>query len=311
MLFSISKALSDEQAGSISNIILKHFIVKHLNFVTRYRVSLKQKNFKIQTRFILLMRVFFIYCTMEISKSEIKLINALGKSHGRKKHQAFLVEGVKMIEELFQSGFEIILLAGTSTWQESNLEISSQKEFRLITNNVLQKLSSFSTSNQVMAIAKTPQQLNLIMEQDDLVLVLDTIQDPGNMGTIIRTADWFGIDKIICSKETVDAYSSKVVQSSMGSLFRTRIYYTNLPEFFDDHGKNQAIYGSLLSGDNIYQIELKKSGFIIIGNESKGISEELQAYINQAIFIPRAKNSKAESLNAAIACSIILSEFSK
>jgi len=248
---------------------------------------------------------------MEISKSEIKLINALSKSHGRKKHQAFLVEGIKMIEELLQSGIEIALIAGTSVWQESYPEISSQGNFRLIRNSDLQKLSNFSTSNQVIAIAKTPQQSELRVEDDELVLVLDTIQDPGNMGTIIRTADWFGINKIICSKETVDAYSSKVVQSSMGSLFRSRIHYTNLPEFFDKHGKNREIYGSLLRGDNIYQLDLKKSGFIIIGNESKGISEELQQYINQAIYIPRSKNSQAESLNAAIACSIILSEFNR
>jgi len=257
------------------------------------------------------MRVFLYLAIMEISKSEIKTINALNKSHGRKKHQAFIVEGVKMVDELLMSNLNIIFIAGTETWANEHLHISNQNNFRLITNNQLQKLSNFSSSNQVIAVSKTPVPDQLHIEANDLVLVLDTIQDPGNMGTIIRTAEWFGISKIICSIETVDAYSSKVVQSSMGSLFRTKIYYHNLVELLQQYSNSHKIYGSLLSGANIYSLNLEKSGFIIIGNESKGISKEIQKLITQALYIPHHPTSKAESLNAAVACSILLSEFSK
>ncbi len=248
---------------------------------------------------------------MEISKSEIKLLNALSKSHGRKKNNAFVVEGIKMVEELLISDIEVKLIAGASAWLEMYPEFENQNNFRILTSRELQKLSNFNTSNQVIAIAKTPHFNDLEIKLDELILVLDTIQDPGNMGTIIRTADWFGIDRIICSKETVDAYSSKVVQASMGSIFRTKIHYTDLPKLLNKYAKSHLIYGSLLNGENIYKLDLKKSGFIIIGNESKGISKEIQKFINQAIYIPRNQQSKAESLNAAVACSIILSEFGK
>ncbi|MCK5775528.1 MAG: RNA methyltransferase [Bacteroidales bacterium] len=246
---------------------------------------------------------------MEISKADIKLINALSKSHGRKKYHAFLVEGVKMVNEVLNSDIKIQLIAATKEWLQGNPQFEKQENFRLITERELKKISNFSTSNQVMVVAQKPDEVDLKLEDDELVLVLDTVQDPGNMGTIIRTADWYGINKIICSPETVDAYSSKVVQSSMGSVFRSRVYYTNIVELLQKYDK--PIYGSLLSGDNIYHLNLKADGFIIIGNESKGISPQVQKLITQAIYIPSYKDSKAESLNAAIACGIILSEFNR
>jgi len=244
---------------------------------------------------------------MEISNADIKLINALGKSHGRKKHHAFLVEGVKMVDEVLQSDLSIHLIVATKEWLQDHLKFADQENFRLLTERELKKISNFSTSNQVLVVAQTPEETAIKIENEELVLVLNTIQDPGNMGTIIRTADWYGINKIICTKETVDAYSPKVVQSSMGSVFRSQIYYTNIVEVLEQNDK--PIYGSLLSGDNIYKLNLKPNGFIIIGNESKGISPEVQKLITQAIYIPSFKDSKAESLNAAIACGIILSEF--
>jgi len=246
---------------------------------------------------------------MELTNAEIKLINALKKSHGRKKHGAFLIEGVKMIEELLQSDLNIILLASTAEWKTNNSAYTQKIYYRELTNNKLQKLSNFTTSNQVLAVATLPITEEFQMQQNDLVLVLDTIQDPGNLGTIIRTADWFGINKILCSKETADAFSPKVVQASMGSIFRLKIYYTNLQKVLSSYQDTYTIYGSLLHGKNIYQVGLKKSGFIVIGNESKGISPEIQELINQAIYIPKGKQSKAESLNAAIACAIILAAF--
>ncbi len=248
---------------------------------------------------------------MQITKAEIKLINALKKSHGRKKYQAFIVEGIKMVEELIHSQMNIQLIAATKEWGAANTDHTQLPIYREISNRELQKISNFSTSNQVIAVAELPKEQDFSIQKDDVVLVLDTIQDPGNLGTIIRTADWYGIQKIVCSKETADAYNSKVIQSSMGSVFRLPLFYTNLVSLLKIHQKTHHIYGSLLSGKNIYKITLKKSSFIIIGNESKGISPEIQNLITQAIYIPKSKHSKAESLNAAIACSIILSEFSR
>ena len=257
------------------------------------------------------MKRVFLYLanTMIITKTEIKLINALKKSHGRKKHQAFIVEGVKMVEELLHSQMNIQLIAATKEWETTNPTHTQLPTYREITKRELQKISTFSTSNQVIAVVELPESQDLSIQKDELVLVLDTIQDPGNLGTIIRTADWYGIQKIVCSKETADAYNSKVIQSSMGSVFRIPLFYTNLAQLLKTHYKTHHIYGSLLSGENIYKLPIKKSGFIVIGNESKGISPEIQELITQAIYIPKNKNSKAESLNAAIACSIILSEF--
>jgi len=137
--------------------------------------------------------------------------------------------------------------------------------------------------------------------------VLDGLQDPGNLGTIIRTAEWFGINEIICSKDTVDCFNPKVIQATMGSLFRVQCHYSDLPLILKRH--EIPIYGTLLKGENVYREQLSQSGFIVIGNESKGISEEIQNLITHPIFIPSFGQSKAESLNASVASAIVLAEF--
>ncbi|OYT17329.1 MAG: RNA methyltransferase [Bacteroidetes bacterium 4572_77] len=248
---------------------------------------------------------------MQITKAEIKLINALKKSHGRKKHQAFLVEGLKMVEELLATPIEILLLVAIPEWESENKKYISLPFYRSIEERELQKLSSFTSSNQLIAVARLPKTKPFEVLDSDLILALDTIQDPGNLGTIIRTADWFGVKKIVCSKETADIFNMKVVQSSMGSVFRMHLYYTDLLPFLEEHSSSHTIYGSLLSGENMYSQTLKSSGIVVIGNESKGISPEVQKLISKGIYIPRASHSKAESLNAAIACSVILAEFCK
>lgn len=248
---------------------------------------------------------------MEINKSEIKLINALKTSHGRKKHGVFLVEGPKMVEELLQSHFEIKILIATDEWYRENNKIIDEPFARVVKSKDLERLSQLSTANHVLAVVTSPTEAKFHIPNNELILVLDTIQDPGNLGTIIRTADWFGINTILCSRETTDAYSPKVVQSSMGSVFRKKIHYTDLKEALEENMHELPIYGSLLNGENIYKKKLEQKGFIVIGNESQGISSELQKLITQAIYIPQAKNSKTESLNASIATGIILSIFSK
>jgi TrmH family RNA methyltransferase len=175
----------------------------------------------------------------------------------------------------------------------------------------LKKISLLTTPNQVLAIIEIPQQkkvTNWNFLLSELTLVLDTIQDPGNLGTIIRIADWFGIRNIIASPETVDFYNPKVVQSAMGSLKRVNFYTENLDSFFKSIPEI-PIYGALLSGTNLYEEKLSHNGIIVIGNESKGISNELQKYVNQTIMIPYFNFEHAESLNVSVATGIICAEF--
>ena len=247
---------------------------------------------------------------MEITKSEIKTVLSLHTAHGRKKAQLFLVEGPKLVEELLGSDYEISLLLVNEKWLQKNPDFENKRNTRLLSDHQLQKLSLFSASNQVMAVVGYQEYPPLKISDDELILVLDTIQDPGNLGTIIRTAEWFGIKQIVCSKETADAFNPKTVQASMGSVFRIRIHYTDLVNFLQSYSQ-MPVYGSLLSGDPIYDLNLSKAGFLIIGNESKGISPDLQKLITQALYIPKHESSSTESLNASVACGILLSAFTK
>lgn len=242
-----------------------------------------------------------------LSQADIKLINALKQTKARRKTGFFLVEGPKMVSELLNyPDFEIQFIAGSKKWLDSQ---SAENDFPLkeISEKALQKLSNFSTANEVLAVAKMPEYQNFKTNKNSLYLVLDNIQDPGNLGTIMRTAEWFGINEIICSADTVDCFNPKVVQATMGSLFRVKCYYEDLPSFLKE--QKIPIYGTLLNGKNIYQEQLSKSGFIVIGNESKGISTEVQNLITNPLFIPRYGESKAESLNASIASAIVCAEF--
>lgn len=248
---------------------------------------------------------------MELSKSEIQSINALKSAHGRKKYKAFVVEGPKMIEELLISKFTINLLIATESFYTMYPDLTEESYARVVKDKDLQRISHLSTSNQVLAVVEYPNPQELKINDQELVLVLDTIQDPGNLGTIIRTADWFGVHLILCSKETADAFSPKVVQSSMGSVFRAQIHYGDLAEILSQHSDSMPIYGSLLDGENIHSTPLEKRGFLIIGNESKGISDALKPLIHKGLYIPQAEGSKTESLNASVANGILLSLFSK
>ncbi len=244
-----------------------------------------------------------------LSQADIKLINSLKQTKARRKTGLFLVEGPKMVSELLNySDFEIQFIAGNKKWLDSH---SADFSFPLkeISEKALQKLSNFSTANEVLAVVKMPEYQDFKINNDSLYLVLDNIQDPGNLGTIIRTAEWFGINEIICSMNTVDCFNPKVVQATMGSLFRVKCNYTDLYTFLEK--QNLPIYGTLLNGKNIYQEPLSQAGFIVIGNESKGISSEVQNLITNPIFIPSSSQSKAESLNASVATAIVCAEFRK
>jgi TrmH family RNA methyltransferase len=211
----------------------------------------------------------------------------------------FVVEGVKIVEEVIAEHPDLIELIVTS---DGSL-VSHEKAFS-IEETDMKKISQFKTASSMLAVVRIPRIKPI---NTSLVLAIDGVQDPGNMGTIIRTADWFGVDHIVCSKDTVDAYTPKVAQSSMGSIFRTSIEYADLTTRLTEF--NKPIYGALLSGDNLYSSELSEEAVLVVGNEGKGISSEVEALVTDPILIP--KKGQAESLNVAIATGILLAEFSK
>ena len=249
----------------------------------------------------------------KISKIQIKHVSSLKQSKFRKEFNEFVVEGEKIIDELLESDLEIVSVYGTGEWIEnSEAKLQSKNiEYFKVSPKELERISSLKTPNKVLAVVNIPEVL-LPQKDDfnDLILVLDKIQDPGNLGTIIRTADWFGIKHIICSENTVDVYNPKVIQSTMGSFLRIITHYTDLENFFKKEvPKDLNIYGALLDGENIYKHRFPGKGILIIGNESKGISDNIAQLVTHRISIPAHPNNKAESLNASVAAAILMGEF--
>jgi RNA methyltransferase, TrmH family len=240
-----------------------------------------------------------------ITKNQIKYINSLQQKKFRLEHQSFVVEGAKSIIELLKSDFEIEFLFVTRSFFEDNQaeflkNLSIQPEITGI--NDIEKIGSFTSNNAALAVVKTKENVELLVNDKEFVLILDDIRDPGNLGTIIRIADWYGITKIVCSNLTVDVYNPKVINSTMGSFTRVRLFYTDLEDFIKKQNVN--IYGTLLDGENIHFTEFKDSGYIVIGNEANGISPEISNLITHKITIPRF--GSAESLNAGIATAVVL-----
>jgi TrmH family RNA methyltransferase len=247
-----------------------------------------------------------------LSKTIVKYIQSLAHKKFRDEHGVFIAEGPKVINELLKANpFLLKMVCGLPGWINSNsiaLKNISAEEKIEISETDLEKISQLKTPNKVLAVFY--QKANRFSDDDTLYhenhfsLMLDDIQDPGNMGTIIRTADWFGIKNIICSNDCVDFYNPKVVQASMGSLSRVNVIYTELAKFIVEN-KDVPVYAATLCGKNISEYENLKKGIILFGNESKGVNENLLKLAIDQITIP--KYGEAESLNAAVACGIILS----
>ena len=239
-----------------------------------------------------------------VSKNQIKLITSLQQKKYRKEHKMFLAEGRKVIQELLQSNFELESLFATSAIFP---EINPNK-INLVTDGELKKISALATANDCLAVFKIPNQ----KEKNDsgLIVALDDIRDPGNLGTIIRLCDWFGIKDLICSEETVDIYNPKVVQATMGSIARVNVSYLNLENYIKE--TKLPVFGTFMDGKNIYKTELPKEGIIVMGNEANGISETIEKLAQNRLSIPRFGDlQQTESLNVATATSIILSEFKR
>lgn len=249
-----------------------------------------------------------------LSKAQIKYIQSLQQKKLRHTHYVYVVEGEKIIYEYIQSDYPLDNIYATEEWISENLALLQKKKLSVVevTSRELEQISSLTTPNKVLALAKMPELPSAKVGLASLLtkglhLALDNIQDPGNLGTIIRTADWFGVDSIICSEDCVDAYNSKVVQATMGSLARVKIFTTELSSLFEK--SSLPVYAATLEGENIFNKKLLKDAIVLIGNESKGLSNELAQLAHKKISVPRF--GKAESLNASIAAAVILALFRK
>jgi len=239
-----------------------------------------------------------------LSINQKKQVNSLKQKKFRTEYKLFVVEGIKMLEELLLSNYEVEIIYATANWIENNSAVNCIE----ISEKELASISSLRSPNEVLAVVKQKETV-LIDVFTQLTIALEKLQDPGNLGTIIRTADWFGVQHVICSEDSVDVYNPKVLQATMGSFFRVNIIYVSLSDFFSEN-KDLTVYGALLDGENVYQKELKTKGSVLLmGNESKGISDELKPFISEKLLIPNF--GKAESLNVATATAILCSEFAR
>ena len=239
-----------------------------------------------------------------VSKNQIKLITGLHQKKQRFANQLFFAEGVKVIQELLQSNFELEHLYTT----QNDFETVQPSKHTIINEQDLKKISALTTPNSCLAVFKIPSENKIIYS--GLIVALDDIRDPGNLGTILRLCDWFGIKQIICSRETVDIYNPKVVQATMGSITRVNVNYVDLKTFISQ--TKLPVFGTFMNGENIYQSNLPQNGIIIMGNEANGISAEIEKTVTSRLTIPRfGELQKTESLNVATATAIILSEFKR
>lgn len=231
-----------------------------------------------------------------LSKNKIKLVRSFQRKKSRDEYGMFVLEGRKSIMEAITDHPELIEFIVSS---DDSIKLHDKHYF--LQGEELKKISGLSSSSGWIAVLKKPK---VDPTEQDLIVVLDGVQDPGNLGTIIRTCDWFGVNRIICSKDTVDCFNEKTVQATMGSIFRVQIEYTNLEEFLATY--DNPIYGALMEGENVFSHELAPKGALVLGNEGNGVRSEIQQLISHPLHIPG--EGKAESLNVAIAGGILIAE---
>ena len=237
-----------------------------------------------------------------VSKNQIKLITSLQQKKYREQEKLFFAEGIKVIQELLLSNFELEHLYTT---QADFNEVEANKK-TIVSENDLKKISALTTANSCLALFRIPKPA--VIASKGLILALDDIRDPGNLGTILRLCDWFGIEQLICSATTVDLYNPKVVQATMGSISRVKVNYVDLNLYLKN--TELDVFGTFMDGNTIYKEKLPAEGIIVMGNEANGISESISQIITKRLTIPRfGKLKQTESLNVATATAIILSEF--
>ena len=247
-----------------------------------------------------------------ISKNQIKYVHQLELKKFRKQEGLFIAEGHKVVGDLLHEGFMPRQIFATQEWITDNPSLLPIINSKLIEVNLeeLTRLSLLQHPQQVLALFPIPDEQTSISSQNSLSLLLDNVQDPGNLGTIIRIADWFGIETIYCSIGTVDAWNPKVVQATMGSIARVHIIYVDPQQLLDSLPDDFPVYGTFLEGDNIYTQQLTQHGIIVMGNEGNGISDAVRHRVTRKLLIPDFhKGDTADSLNVAIATAITCSEF--
>lgn len=244
-----------------------------------------------------------------LSKARIKLIQSLNQKKQRSELKLFVVEGKKQVTELFTSTYQINCLVATPEWADAHAQdIKNNTELVVVSADELKKASLLQAPQEVLALVEIPEQaFSAQLLNDNFTIVLDGIQDPGNLGTIVRIADWYGIKQIICSKDCVDIYNPKTIQATMGSFARVNVFYQELNDILTQ--TTLPVYGALMHGVSIHQTELPQKAILVIGNEGKGISEAILPHISHPITIPRFGG--AESLNAAVATAIICDGFAR
>lgn len=245
---------------------------------------------------------------MSLSKNKIKFIQSLKSKKYRSEYKTFVAEGHKLVSELLDV-FKCQLLVATPTFlQSANLQ--NVEEAIEVKEDELSRVSFVQTPQQVLGVFYQPEQSTFPDPSSELILALDGIQDPGNMGTIVRLADWYGIKHIICSADTVDLYNPKTVQATMGAIARVEVSYVDLAFYLKENAQC-PIYGTLLDGQNMYEQKLTSNGILVMGNEGNGIRPEVERLISQKLFIPNypTDSPTSESLNVAIATAIVCAEF--
>lgn len=237
-----------------------------------------------------------------VSKSQIKLITRLNQKKHRQQERLFIAEGQKTINELLNSSLKLHQVFTTRSF---NFDAKTET---IVTEAELKKISFLSTPNQALAIFKIPESKPI--QDNKLIIALDAVRDPGNLGTIIRLCDWFGIQDLVCSASTVDCYNPKVVQATMGSITRVNVSYVNLETFLKNNP--MAVFGAFMDGNNVYRTTLPNQGILVLGNEANGISPAIEACLDKKLSIPRFGDLQTtESLNVATATAILLSEFKR
>lgn len=245
-----------------------------------------------------------------ISKNQIKYIHSLETKKGRNKENAFVAEGPKVVADLM-AFMQPQMIVATEEWYRANPTVSNGNGCFVVTEDELRKVSFLQHPQQVLAVFPIKDKQKEAVVEKKLYLALDGVQDPGNLGTIIRIADWFGITRIFCSRDTADVYNPKVIQATMGSVARVDVVYVDLAELFGSLPEGYPVYGTFLDGEDIYKKALTSHGIIVMGNEGKGISSAIGELVNNRLLIPNFPKGRdtADSLNVAIATAITCSEF--
>lgn len=252
-----------------------------------------------------------------LSKNKIRLIHALEQKKFRREQKLFVAEGHKLVEDLLPA-FGCTFLAARKEWMDRRTELAARlsregTEIQVVSQEELQKASLQQHPQDVLAVFRQRDDSTVSEQwlQEELCLALDGVQDPGNLGTIVRIAGWFGIRHIFCSPETADLYNPKTVQATMGAMARVQVHYLSLPELLRHTASASPVYGTFLDGDNMYGMRLSRNGLIVMGNEGNGISPATAACINRRLYIPDYPQgqSAAESLNVAVATAVVCAEF--